>query len=123
MASVLSQVGVVLCQKPCLSERKNGITSTNFNTGSFGIGKKARSVVVKAETGGVSSINPDIRKNEEKVVDAVVLSEVSKAVTPYCRYGSVFYVFHLFMVKCIIVALNLCDFSMLLVQFTIFIIG
>lgn len=86
MASVLSQVGVVLCQKPCLSERKKGIIGTNFNTGSFGIGKKVRSVVVvKAETGGVSSINPDIRKNEEKVVDAVVLSEVSKAVTPYCR--------------------------------------
>jgi len=91
MASVLSQVGVVLCQKPCLGERKNGVVGTNFNTGSFGIGRKARSVVVvKAEAGGVSSINPDIRKNEEKVVDAVVLSEVSKAVTPYCRYCSVF---------------------------------
>jgi len=113
MASVLSQVGVVLCQKPRLGESKKGIIGTNFNTGSFGIGKKVRSVVlVKAETGGVSSINPDIRKNEEKVVDAVVLSEVSKAVTPYCRYGSVFF-FFVFFFLCFSVSLWLLIYVIL----------
>ncbi|CAI8593561.1 unnamed protein product [Vicia faba] len=85
MESVLSQVGVVFCQKPRFGETKNGFLGTNFNnTCSFG--RRVRSVVVvKAEAGGVSSINPDVRKNEEKVVDSVVLNEVSKPVTAYCR--------------------------------------
>lgn len=90
MESVLSQVGVVFYQKTQLIERKRGIIGTNFNTCSFGIGgvdvKRVRSmVVVKAETGGVNSINPDIRKNEEKVVDSVLVNELSKPLTPYCR--------------------------------------
>ncbi|MED6144049.1 hypothetical protein PIB30_011843 [Stylosanthes scabra] len=47
--------------------------------------KKSRmAVVVKAEAAGVG-INPDIRKTEEKVVDSVVVSELSKPLTPYCR--------------------------------------
>lgn len=44
-----------------------------------------RMVVVKAE-----AINPEIRKTEEKVVDSVVVTELSKAITPYCRFGSPF---------------------------------
>ncbi|KAL1342591.1 hypothetical protein HN51_057044 [Arachis hypogaea] len=49
--------------------------------------KKSRmAVVVKAEGAGVGvGINPDIRKTEEKVVDSVVVSELSKPLTPYCR--------------------------------------
>ncbi|CAJ2666853.1 unnamed protein product [Trifolium pratense] len=81
MESVLSQVGTVFYQKPRLG--------TKFNTCSFGRvdSRRVRSVVVvvKAETGGVNSINPDIRKNEDKVVDSVVLSELAKPLTPYCR--------------------------------------
>lgn len=42
-------------------------------------------VVVKAE-----AINPEIRKTEEKVVDSVVVTELSKAITPYCRFDSPF---------------------------------
>ncbi|XP_043725386.1 CDGSH iron-sulfur domain-containing protein NEET [Telopea speciosissima] len=42
--------------------------------------KQRRCVVVKAET-----INPEIRKTEEKVVDSVVMEELSKPLTAYCR--------------------------------------
>lgn len=85
MESVLSQTGVVFCHKPRFGETKNGFLGTNFNNNcSFGRGVRSV-VVVKAEAGGVSSINPDVRKNEEKVVDAVVVNELSKPVTPYCR--------------------------------------
>jgi hypothetical protein len=40
-------------------------------------------VVVRAEA---QSINPEIRKNEEKVVDSVVVAELSKPLTAYCRF-------------------------------------
>ncbi|KAK4480579.1 hypothetical protein RD792_013657 [Penstemon davidsonii] len=39
-----------------------------------------RMVVVRAE-----AINPEIRKNEDKVVDSVIVSELSKPLTAYCR--------------------------------------
>ncbi|KAK9060924.1 hypothetical protein SSX86_018104 [Deinandra increscens subsp. villosa] len=42
-----------------------------------------RLVAVRAEGGG--AINPEIRKTEEKVVDAVVVTELTKPVTAYCR--------------------------------------
>ncbi|KAK9665608.1 hypothetical protein RND81_14G123200 [Saponaria officinalis] len=42
--------------------------------------KKRRMVVVRAE-----SINPEIRKNEDKVVDSVLVSDLSKNITAYCR--------------------------------------
>ncbi|KAJ0551759.1 putative iron-binding zinc finger, CDGSH type, mitoNEET, CDGSH iron-sulfur domain-containing protein [Helianthus annuus] len=41
-----------------------------------------RMVVVRAEGG---TINPEIRKAEEKVVDAVVVTELAKPLTAYCR--------------------------------------
>ncbi|KAM0069197.1 putative iron-binding zinc finger, CDGSH type, mitoNEET, CDGSH iron-sulfur domain-containing protein [Helianthus debilis subsp. tardiflorus] len=41
-----------------------------------------RMVVVRAEGG---TINPEIRKTEEKVVDAVVVTELAKPLTAYCR--------------------------------------
>ncbi|PON59989.1 CDGSH iron-sulfur domain-containing protein 2A [Trema orientale] len=44
---------------------------------------RPRSMVVKAE--GAQAINPEIRKTEDKVVDSVVVSELSKPLTPYCR--------------------------------------
>ncbi|KAL7003233.1 hypothetical protein U1Q18_004391 [Sarracenia purpurea var. burkii] len=40
----------------------------------------AAMVVVRAE-----AINPEIRKSEAKVVDSVVVSELSKPLTAYCR--------------------------------------
>ncbi|XP_031498221.1 CDGSH iron-sulfur domain-containing protein NEET [Nymphaea colorata] len=50
---------------------------------SVGRGRGAsRLVMVRAEAQG---INPEIRKNEEKVVDSVQVSELSKPVTAYCR--------------------------------------
>ena len=42
---------------------------------------RKRMVVVRAET-----INPEIRKTEEKVVDSVIITELSKNITPYCRF-------------------------------------
>ncbi|XP_057988675.1 CDGSH iron-sulfur domain-containing protein NEET-like isoform X1 [Hevea brasiliensis] len=41
-----------------------------------------RMVAVRAEA---QAINPEIRKNEEKVVDSVVVAELSKPLTAYCR--------------------------------------
>ncbi|KAL1208080.1 CDGSH iron-sulfur domain-containing protein NEET [Cardamine amara subsp. amara] len=54
-----------------------------FTAGEMGR-KQQRMVVVRAEGGG-GGINPEIRKNEEKVVDSVVVTELSKNITPYCR--------------------------------------
>ncbi|KAL7003223.1 hypothetical protein U1Q18_004381 [Sarracenia purpurea var. burkii] len=42
----------------------------------------AAMVVVRAE-----AINPEIRKSEAKVVDSVVVSELSKPLTAYCRFA------------------------------------
>ncbi|KAB5532383.1 hypothetical protein DKX38_019053 [Salix brachista] len=39
-------------------------------------------VVVRAEA---QAINPEIRKTEEKVVDSVMVAELSKPLTAYCR--------------------------------------
>ncbi|XP_031095867.1 CDGSH iron-sulfur domain-containing protein NEET [Ipomoea triloba] len=41
---------------------------------------RRRMVAVRAE-----SINPDIRKTEDKVVDSVVVTELAKPLTAYCR--------------------------------------
>ncbi|KAG6466192.1 CDGSH iron-sulfur domain-containing protein NEET-like [Zingiber officinale] len=43
--------------------------------------RSAAAFTVRAEGG----INPDVRKNEEKVVDSVVASELTKPLTAYCR--------------------------------------
>ncbi|KAJ6764473.1 CDGSH IRON-SULFUR DOMAIN-CONTAINING PROTEIN 1 [Salix koriyanagi] len=39
-------------------------------------------VVVRAEA---QAINPEIRKTEEKVVDSLMVAELSKPLTAYCR--------------------------------------
>ncbi|KAI3942317.1 hypothetical protein MKW92_041454 [Papaver armeniacum] len=41
---------------------------------------RVNSVSIRAE-----AINPDVRKTEDKVVDAVVVTELSKPLTAYCR--------------------------------------
>ncbi|KAL0913190.1 hypothetical protein M5K25_016632 [Dendrobium thyrsiflorum] len=43
--------------------------------------RRNSALVVMAQVG----INQEIRKNEDKVVDSVVVSELSKPVTAYCR--------------------------------------
>ena len=44
-------------------------------------------VRAEADTAGGSGINPAIRKEEAKVVDTVLAGELSKPLTPYCRYS------------------------------------
>ncbi len=76
MESVVRLVGAVpFCHNiPSMTVKKG-----------LGESKRPRRVVfVKAEAEGVS-INPDIRKTEDKVVDSVVVTELSKPLTPYCR--------------------------------------
>ncbi|XP_028756426.1 CDGSH iron-sulfur domain-containing protein NEET [Neltuma alba] len=84
MESVLSPVGLgFFCHTPASSKR--AIVGTQFNSCSFaGVhgGTTKRTVLVKAEGAG---INPDVRKTEEKVVDSVVITELSKPLTAYCR--------------------------------------
>lgn len=64
-------------------------------------------VVVRA----AEAINPEIRKTEDKVVDSVVVTELSKPLTAYCRFLSPFhpllllrlysFLFLYFMVLCV----------------------
>ncbi|KAG7035586.1 CDGSH iron-sulfur domain-containing protein NEET [Cucurbita argyrosperma subsp. argyrosperma] len=53
----------------------------NFTVG--GIPRRRMVVVVRAEGG--QAINPAIRKSEDKVVDSVVVADLAKPLTPYCR--------------------------------------
>ncbi|XP_024029677.1 CDGSH iron-sulfur domain-containing protein NEET isoform X1 [Morus notabilis] len=84
MASFVSTSGVGLVsysRLPCMDGLKQRSIShkptTNFKSRS-----SRRLVVVRAEG---QAINPEIRKSEEKVVDSVVVTELSKPLTPYCR--------------------------------------
>lgn len=86
MASILSTVGAGFsCSKPPtegLKQSRRGTTvGTQFGSLSFGdVGRRV--VVVRAEG---QAINPEIRKSEDKVVDSVVVTELSKPLTAYCR--------------------------------------
>ncbi|XP_030945431.1 CDGSH iron-sulfur domain-containing protein NEET [Quercus lobata] len=87
MASILSTVGATLSyNKPPMEGLKQSTRGgTHFKSLSFGgVSVKPRrvAVVVRAESQG---INPEIRKSEDKVVDAVVVTELSKPLTAYCR--------------------------------------
>ncbi|KAI4351886.1 hypothetical protein L6164_006191 [Bauhinia variegata] len=89
MESVLSPVGAGFCHGITsvngLGESRRGIRASHFNSCSFGgvdVRRPRRMVLVKAEAAG---INPDIRKNEDKVVDSVVVAELAKPLTAYCR--------------------------------------
>lgn len=53
--------------------------------------KRSAAVVVRAEG---QTINPEIRKTEEKVVDSVVVTELSKPLTAYCRLVLSFFFFY-----------------------------
>ncbi|KAM1820299.1 CDGSH iron-sulfur domain-containing protein NEET [Malus sylvestris] len=90
MASIVSTAGFISCGG---LNRSSGRSSTTFGTqltypvsSSFGGGcirrLKPAVVVVRAEA---QHINPEIRKGEEKVVDTVLVPELSKPLTVYCR--------------------------------------
>ncbi|KAK7847693.1 cdgsh iron-sulfur domain-containing protein neet [Quercus suber] len=87
MASILSTVGATLSyNKPPMEGLKQSTRGgTHFKSLSFGgVSVKPRrvAVAVRAESQG---INPEIRKSEDKVVDSVVVTELSKPLTAYCR--------------------------------------
>ncbi|XP_077235591.1 2 iron, 2 sulfur cluster binding protein [Tasmannia lanceolata] len=72
MASV---VGARFCYSPSMEGlTKRGRGNPKFSSSPL----LAR--VIRAE-----AINPEIRKNEDKVVDSVLVSELSKPLTAYCR--------------------------------------
>ncbi|CAA7021024.1 unnamed protein product [Microthlaspi erraticum] len=75
MAMSMSTFGAGICYTGKLPVRRV--------TGETGR-KQQRVGMVRAEGGG-GGINREIRKNEEKVVDSVVVTELSKNITPYCR--------------------------------------
>ncbi|XP_030537742.1 CDGSH iron-sulfur domain-containing protein NEET [Rhodamnia argentea] len=78
MASILNLAGVGLSSSVAVRRRGR-------DGGFAGAVERARTrrlVSVRAEA---QAINPEIRKSEEKVVDAVVVSELSKPLTAYCR--------------------------------------
>ena len=68
---------------PSMEALKSGRGGRSFGT-QFPIsssGAARRALVVRVET-----INPEIRKTEEKVVDSVLVAELAKPVTAYCMY-------------------------------------
>ncbi|KAJ9139961.1 hypothetical protein P3X46_030652 [Hevea brasiliensis] len=74
MATIASALGAGFC----FSESRVGELKPNTHSAA----RSRRMVAVRAEA---QSINPEIRKNEEKVVDSVVVAELSKPLTAYCR--------------------------------------
>ncbi|GFY84271.1 2 iron, 2 sulfur cluster binding protein [Actinidia rufa] len=74
MASIVSMVGAGFsCGGLGLNRGAGGAGPTQWR-------QRRVVAVVRAE-----AINPEIRKTEEKVVDSVVSSELSKPLTAYCR--------------------------------------
>ncbi|KAA8539842.1 hypothetical protein F0562_026534 [Nyssa sinensis] len=85
MASVVSVVGSGFTHSISLPEgrkqTRGGLGTHTHSTYSSSVAARSRRlVVVRAE-----AINPEIRKAEEKVVDSVVVSELAKPLTAYCR--------------------------------------
>ncbi|XP_057952181.1 CDGSH iron-sulfur domain-containing protein NEET [Malania oleifera] len=87
MASIVSILSGGLASVPTegLKLSRGGAAQLSCCPCSFsatsGAARRRRAVgVVRAE-----GINPEIRKSEEKVVDSVIVSELSKPLTAYCR--------------------------------------
>ncbi|OUZ99495.1 Iron sulfur-containing domain [Macleaya cordata] len=76
-SSVVNMFGARFCYNPS-SMKSMGMTRGNTVKTVKYVGASA--VNVRAE-----AINPEIRKSEEKVVDSVIVSELSKPLTAYCR--------------------------------------
>ncbi|KAK9292782.1 hypothetical protein L1049_020762 [Liquidambar formosana] len=87
MASVVSMVGAGFSYSRSSSmeglkkNRGGGSFGTHFSYNSCADAvRSGRMVVVRAE-----GINPEIRKTEDKVVDSVIVTELAKPLTAYCR--------------------------------------
>ncbi|CAK9135194.1 unnamed protein product [Ilex paraguariensis] len=65
-----------------LNRRTGDRVGTQLTRFSYASGPRRRLVVVRAEG---NTINPEVRKTEDKVVDSVIVSELSKPLTAYCR--------------------------------------
>ncbi|KAI6672205.1 hypothetical protein NL676_000111 [Syzygium grande] len=78
MASILNLAGAGLSS----SVAAPGRSRDGGFAGAVGSARTRRVVSVRAEA---RAINPEIRKSEEKVVDSVVVAELSKPLTAYCR--------------------------------------
>ncbi|KAK0597137.1 hypothetical protein LWI29_022116 [Acer saccharum] len=77
MASILSTVAAGFCYNKSPMVVGGGAAAAARPP------RRVVAVVVRAEAG--QGINPDIRKTEQKVVDTVVVTELSKPLTAYCR--------------------------------------
>ena len=83
MASTMSTYGFGVCQNVSTTaglrlKRSHSVGVATINARP----RRLAAVVVRAEG---QTINPEIRKTEEKVVDSVVVTELSKPLTAYCR--------------------------------------
>ncbi|XP_021286818.1 CDGSH iron-sulfur domain-containing protein NEET [Herrania umbratica] len=81
MASTMSTYVAGFCQNLSSTagpKRSPGVGVVTINARP----NRSAAVVVRAEG---QTINPEIRKTEEKVVDSVVVTELSKPLTAYCR--------------------------------------
>ncbi|XP_062073332.1 CDGSH iron-sulfur domain-containing protein NEET [Humulus lupulus] len=74
-------VGLVSSGKSCTLKPAVPFPSLSFSNSNA----RPRITVVRATEAAAQAINPEIRKTEAKVVDSVVVSELSKPLTPYCR--------------------------------------
>lgn len=79
MALVVNMVGARFSYSPSMENRLTKTESPRF----LSPRTKRASAVVRA--GANQAINPAIRKEEDKVVDSVLVAELSKPLTPYCR--------------------------------------
>ncbi|XP_058104691.1 CDGSH iron-sulfur domain-containing protein NEET [Magnolia sinica] len=75
MASAVNMVGARFSYSPL-----DGLTKPGRTRSGKGLTYLRPTRVIRAE-----AINPAIRKEETKVVDSVVVTELSKPLTAYCR--------------------------------------
>ncbi|WOL05721.1 CDGSH iron-sulfur domain-containing protein NEET [Canna indica] len=76
-SSVMATMGAPLSYRPSSVEGLH----RNRAASSVRLPRRSSAFTVRAEGG----INPDVRKDEQKVVDSVVVSELAKPLTAYCR--------------------------------------
>ncbi|GMH19710.1 hypothetical protein Nepgr_021551 [Nepenthes gracilis] len=82
MALVVSVVGNGFAKPSTMASMRESRRRERFGAQISHLEGRKTALVVRAE--GVA-VNPEIRKNEDKVVDTVVVTELSKPVTAYCR--------------------------------------
>ncbi|XP_020577878.1 CDGSH iron-sulfur domain-containing protein NEET [Phalaenopsis equestris] len=78
-SAMISTIGARFSFTPSIETLKQRNVALSFASAPHR--RRRAGLLVKAEVG----INQEIRKNEDKVVDSVVVSELSKPLTAYCR--------------------------------------